>query len=669
MKKMTLCLFAVVAMATAQATQVRALQILLNNGETDQIATANIDSLWFSSDYLYMYLSTQGEKTKYVAANVSQMSYIMMEQLASPSIVWSGNSVTITNPLKDSGVTITADGADVSIVSTATSEVEYTLSGSSSDGSLHIVSTKKYQLTLAGLSLTNNDGPAINSQSSKKGTILVQAGTANALADGVTYASSTEDQKGTLFSEGQLIFKGSGTLNIYGNYKHAICSDDYIDIRSGNINVLSAAKDALHANDSILISGGTLSLNPSSDGIDCDGSIFISGGAIVINSAGTGAKGIKSNGGIFISDGDINVSLTGSGDVITEDGVKDTVVTCGIKADSTIVLSGGTITLSSTGSKGTCGIKTDREIIIGTANAGPVLTVVTTGEAVGSGSSGGGGWWWKPAIRREGPGGGGPGGGGPGGGGPGGGGGGNSSYYGDPKAVKAKGEIIMNNGFVALSASGSGGEALESKTSITLNGGYLYAYSEEDDAINSSGAITFNGAYVMGVSKNNDAIDSNYGRTGAITIAGGVALALSSAGSPEEGFDCDNNSYIVIKGGYSLSAGGSQGGGGGWGGSSSGIGSSTQGYVLYTSSWSMQANKYYGVTDANGNCLFAFLAPDNSINSTLSLITAQEMTSGQTYYLKNSAAAPSNPTASQNNRIFVGGTLNDASQTFSFTAK
>lgn len=841
MKKILIGLFALISVAI-QAEQVRALQLLLNSGEKEQMLTADIDSLWFSGDFTQLFVSYKHNVNTYAAANVEKMTYTMIDKPVSPTIVWNGSNVTITNPLSSAGVTITANGGDVAIVSTASDEVEYILSGSSTDGSLHIVSTKKFQLTLNGLTLTNGDGPAINSQSGKKGTILIQSGTTNTLTDSKKYASSTEDQKGTVFSEGQLIFKGDGTLNIYGNNKHGICSDDYIDIRSGVINVLSAAKDAIHANDSVLISGGTITLTPSGDGIDCDGKIAISDGVINITTTGDAAKGIKSNDDIFVSGGDITitqsgnkeiadgdvsycmglkadttvnisggtilinssaegakgikgtlgvqttggnitVNLTGAGGTYSKSAVAatgngssdsgtsyivyfypyasgntgggpggggsrawtdvklyksdgtlvatlsttsvsdntayyynfgsaasgeyyfggsyqsgggwgggttytcktstfsaptgtalyyrpgtyttsgttrsytlvtwdpsatgggstdsdtETFTTCGIKSDGEIRLLAGTITLNSTGSKGTCGIKTDGEITIGSAATSPTLTITTTSAALGT-SSGSGGF--------------------------GGGGGGKASYIGDPKAIKAAGAISMLNGNVILSASGTGGEALESKTSITLSGGYLYAYSKQDDAINCSGAIVFDGAYVMAVSQNNDAIDSNYGKSGAITIAGGVVIGITSAGSPEEGFDCDNNSYIKVTGGYALSAGGSQGGGGGWGGSS-GIGSSTQGYVLYTSSWSMQAKKYYHVTDASGNCFFSFLSPDNSANSSLSLITAEDMASGTSYKVQYSTSAPTDYTLNKGDRIFLGGTV-IGTQVFSFTA-
>ena len=844
MKKLIIGLLALISVTAIQAEQVRALEILLNNGEKEQMLTADIDSLWFSGDLVSMYVSYKHNVSTFLAKDIDQLSYTLIDKPVTPTIVWNGTNVTITNPLSEAGVTITADGGDVFIVSTASDEVEYILSGSSESGSLHIVSAKKYQLTLNGVSLTNNDGPAINSQSGKKGTVVLQAGTTNTLTDSKKYATSQEDQKGTFFSEGQLIFKGDGTLNIYANNKHGICSDDYLDFRSGTINVLSAKKDAIHANDSVLVSGGTLTLTPSGDGIDCEGKVAISGGVLNITTTGDAAKGIKSDDDIFVSGGEINITQSGNKEIADGDvsycmglkadttvnisggtivinssaeggkGIKGTLgvlttggnitinltgsggtysksevaatgsgsgddassyivyfypyaqstwgggggpgggggnsawtnvklyksdgtlvatlsttsvadntayyynfgsavegsyyfggtyqsgggwggsttytcttatfsaptgtalyyrpgtytssgttrtytlvtwdpsatgggsldsdtesfTACGIKSDGEIRLIAGTITISSTGAKGTCGIKTDGDMVLGNESEGPILNVSTTGAALGtSGSSGFGG------------------------------GGGKTSYYGDPKAVKVVGEITMNNGNVVLSAVGTGGEAFESKTSITLNGGFIYAYSKQDDAMNSSGPIIFNGSIAMAVSEKNDAVDSNYGKSGAITIAGGVAVAISSAGSPEEGFDCDNNSYIKITGGCALSAGGSQGGGGM--GGSSGIGSSTQGYVLSTSSWTVQAKKYYHVTDASGNCFFSFLSPDASTSSSLSLITAKGMNSGSSYKVQYSSAAPSNPTAVYGNRIYVGGTVSGASQALSFTAK
>jgi len=647
---------------TSQAETVKALHILQSNGTQSVTRLDKIDSLTISEDETWMFVSANGDNALYPLAYIEQMTFVDIDDAAMPSITWNGSSVEIVNPLEVAGVSITANGTDVTINSTYSQEIEYALYGSSTDGSLKIYSTVKYRLTMNNLSLTNPTGPAINNQSKKKGTIVLPAGTVNTLTDGTSYAASTEDQKGCFFSEGQLIFTGTGTLKVYGNYKHGICADDYLEFRSGQIQVTTtaAAAKAIKANRNIFVKGGSIAITQSGNkvietddvsycmGLRADTAIYVSGGQITVNSSAEGGRALRAQ-KIEVTGGEVVINLTGSGGTYTLNGTSDTFTTCGLKTDGDMSLLGGTITINATGSKGTAGIKADGALTIGTATAGPTLTVHTTGSAVSQSSSSGMG--------------------------------GKRKYLGDPKAVKVEGAITMLNGNVELTTTGTGGEGLESKTSIDLNGGFMYVSSQQDDAINSSGKITFGGAYVYAYSAGNDAVDSNYGRSGAITISGGVAVAISGAGSPEEGFDCDNNSYLVITGGCALSAGGSQGGGGGgpgggnpwegggisWG-SSSTIGSSTQGYVLYTSSWNMSASKYYHVMDASGNVLFSFPSPTASVRSSLSLVTAETMTQNSTYYVKYSSAAPTNPTINMSNRIFKGGTVSSATQVFSFTA-
>ena len=124
-------------------------------------------------------------------------------------------------------------------------------------------------------------------------------------------------------------------------------------------------------------------------------------------------------------------------------------------------------------------------------------------------------------------------------------------------------------------------------------------------------------------------------------------MGYTTKGSPEEGFDCDNNSYIQITGnGIGISGGGSQGGGGGWGGgggSSSSIGSAVQGYYLSTSSISYAANRYYTLSDADGNNLVTY-SVEASFSSSLSLFTATGMTKGSKYSLKYSTTEPTDAT-------------------------
>ncbi len=193
-----------------------------------------------------------------------------------------GATVQVDNPVGD-GVSIATNGGQVIVNATATG-VAYILSGTSPNGSFKLYSEKKFKLTLADLSLTRADGPAINIQSGKR-AFVVLSGT-NSLTDGTAYATAPdgEDQKGTFFSEGQLIFSGSGSITVQGNNNHAIVSDDYIRVISGTITVSGAAKDAIHCNDYFIADGGTFDLRAQSDGIEAEkGHIIINKGDFTIN--------------------------------------------------------------------------------------------------------------------------------------------------------------------------------------------------------------------------------------------------------------------------------------------------------------------------------------------------------------------------------------------------
>lgn len=199
-------------------------------------------------------------------------------------IIFSDNSATVINPLEGNGVSITQDGGDVTVVSTV-SGVEYALLGSTTDGSFKIYSDSKFLISLNEVSITNSDGPAINNQSGKR-TFVVMSGE-NSLTDGSSYSNIPDDEeaKATFFSEGQLIFSGTGSLNIAGMYDHAIASDDYVRMIEGTINITQAVSDGIHTNDAFIADGGTLSVNVDSDGIEVEeGYIVINDGNFIINS-------------------------------------------------------------------------------------------------------------------------------------------------------------------------------------------------------------------------------------------------------------------------------------------------------------------------------------------------------------------------------------------------
>ncbi|MFD2147431.1 carbohydrate-binding domain-containing protein [Mucilaginibacter antarcticus] len=186
------------------------------------------------------------------------------------------------------GITVTQTGGDVVINSTAT-DVAYMVTGTTANGSLKIYSDKKYLLTLNAANITNLDGPAINLQSSKRAFVNIADGSVNTLVDGAIYtAFAKEDQKGTFFSEGQVVFGGTGTLNIVGNNKHGIAADDYVRVISGTINITKTISDGIHTNSAFIADGGTVKIVSGTDGIETEkGKIIINAGNINITS---GAK-------------------------------------------------------------------------------------------------------------------------------------------------------------------------------------------------------------------------------------------------------------------------------------------------------------------------------------------------------------------------------------------
>ena len=275
------------------------------------------------------------------------------------NIVYNGTSVNVTG---DNYGFVTANGADVIVKSSTNSFLQLVLSGESNDGSLLIYSWRKNGVLLNGLNLTNTDGPAINNQCGKSFYVTSAEGTTNTLTDGATYSTApinakgdTIDQKATLFSEGQIYFNGTGTLNIYGNAKNAVASDDYVTILSSTINIKVDST--------------------GSNGIKTNDGMFIKGGNLNIDVAAKGARGIKNDARTEISGGTTTIITRGACKIETIDGITDTTSCAGIKSDSLFTMTAGTLAIISKGDGGK-GINCSENIEFN----GGSMTVVTEGD-------------------------------------------------------------------------------------------------------------------------------------------------------------------------------------------------------------------------------------------------------------------------------------------------
>ena len=238
-----------------------------------------------------------------------------------------GETATVTgNP---SSVIVNIDGAHVTFTSAA-KRVRYIVSGTTSNGSLKFYSDKKFQLKLDGVDITNPNGAAINNQCGKSFYVVSNEGTVNTLRDGENYAMvDGEDQKGALFSEGQILLSGKGTLNIYSVGKHCMASDDYIFVRPGcKLYLNSTSGHGIKAKDYVHIKGGVINMEIAADGakgINCDSLVYITGGRTTIIASGTskletdslgeevstGCAGVKADYNITMTGGVLNVKCTG----------------------------------------------------------------------------------------------------------------------------------------------------------------------------------------------------------------------------------------------------------------------------------------------------------------------------------------------------------------------
>ena len=557
------------------------------------------------------------------------------------SIAYNGTSATVTIAGNVAQyVTATVSGAHVTIAQSNTAavdddEITYQLSGTTTDGSLTMSGSYKCTVSLAGVTLTNPTGAAINITNSKRIQLSAKKDTENTLTDG------SGSQKACIYSKGQLQLQGNGTLNVAGNLKHAIKSASYISIKNLTLNITSAASDGINCEEYLLMKSGTVTISGTGDdGIQCDlggtsstgettdhededtGNIYIEGGMLTVTTEATAAKCVKSEGSISVTNG--SITLNANGAVDTSD-TADLSYAAGFKADGDFTQSGGTIVINVTGASGrgigvdgtftstesstgtltitnsgaltssgstyfatakgikagmvainggtinvtmsgaaAKGIKSDEDDGSGNMTiTGGTITVTTSGagaydgpdkDAKGAGclkadqnmtisggtltlkSTGTGGKCIKAdgtlAIS-----------------------GGtisatttgskytySSNVTASPKAIKSTGALTISGG--TITASSGNHEGIESKSTFTVTGGYIYA-TATDDALNSSGDMYLKGGYIFahstGTSTGADGIDAN----GDLYVQGATAYAIAH-GSPDVAFDANSEGQKVL---------------------------------------------------------------------------------------------------------------------------
>ncbi len=658
-----------------------------------------IDSISVTEDGLGVIFMTN-EGTGYTMARTDVEKVTLGDITNVVEIVYSGTDAAVVNPFAFEGVEISKAGGDVTVTSTIDREVEYRLSGTATEGSFKIYSESAITVSLDGVNLTNSDGAAINIQSKAAVSVVLEDGTTSSLVDGSKYSTpSGEDEKGCFFSEGELIFSGAGELNVTGNKKHGVVSDNYIEIKSGTVNVLACASDGIRVNDYFLMNGGTLTtkltegdgidgdagyivindgtidIDVSTDdtkGIKADGDITVNGGDITLNvsaaqgkgfktkalmtitggtitatmtgdvviedndpsycttiktdgnftmsggsvnivSTGKSGKGISVDGDASFTGGEVVISTSGDGDTYTDaDGNPDSYSATCISVDGNLEIIDGVFNLSSSGSAGKC-IKVDMAATVGDENHSPTITAKTSGVKFVE----------VQGTNEE------------------------DTDYANPKVFKAEGDLTINNGTLSLEGTQDGGEGLESKSVLTINGGTI-EISTVDDCINAASKVVITGGKVYCVSSGNDAIDSN----GSIEVSGGTTVAIGSS-QPEGGFDCDQSSF-AITGGVLVGIGGDN--------STPTASACTQRSIVYSASLSKGTSM--AITDNSGNHILTFTNPKQYNGSCKMVVSTPKFTSGGSYKIYTGGTTTLGDTFHE---LVTDGSYKSGSQSATFT--
>ncbi|MBP3202198.1 MAG: carbohydrate-binding domain-containing protein [Bacteroidales bacterium] len=396
------------------------------------------------------------------------------------SIVFSeSGSATVTG---DDKAIVTVNGNKVIANNTSTKEkVKYELSGSTSNGYFKVYSDNKQAIVLNSVSITNPNGAAINNQGHKRCFVIVNG--TSTLADGSSYTETPadEDEKAAFFSEGQLIFSGSGTLNVTAKGKSGITSDDYVRIVDApTINVSSSAGHALRGKDAVIINGGALTAQASAHmkkGVASDSLVLFNGGVTTINVTG----------GVAYDDDD-----------------KEYKSSAGVKADQLFVMNAGSLTITNTGQGGK-GISGDGPGYF----QGGTVDVSVTGSNYGRSSSDNS----KSAkgIKFD----------------------GNiyisagsvSSKAANHEAIESKGKIEITGGTVYAQ---SKDDAINSAAMMAITGGSVCAYSTGNDGLDANGNLYIEGGvvYAIGAGSPEVAVDANTEGGYKLYVNGGVLFAI-----------------------------------------------------------------------------------------------------------------------------------------------
>ncbi len=351
--------------------------------------------------------------------------------------------------LSGSGATVSGSGVTVENGNiTITSAGSYIISGTLTDGSIKVNCSEKgtVRLILNGVSISSSSTAPVVVEEAKKVLVTLADGTTNTITDKTRQSVDDEDFSSAVYSKADLVFNGSGTLNVNAGYRNGIKSTNDLKVVSGTFNITSN-EDGIIGKDLLGIKDGKFTIKSGSDGMkstyDTDtskGNIVITGGEFDITASN---DGVHCNEDILISGGNLTIS---SGDD-------------GVHADANLQVDGGTIDIKKCyeGLEGVHITLNDGDISIVASDDGINAADGSLSSGMGMGGFGGG------------------------------------------QASSSDSSVLLtiNGGNIFVNA---GGDGLDSNGNIVMNGGnvtVLGPTSDGDTALDFDGAFTINGGVLM----------------------------------------------------------------------------------------------------------------------------------------------------------------------------
>ena len=226
---------------------------------------------------------------------------------------WADNAYTTYITMDGSGGTIDGNGAyflDGDLV--ISNGGWYVLTGTLEDGKIIVDAhdSSKVWIRLNGVTVSCSDDACLRVDQADKVFLTLAEDTENSFSSGTDYSEEAlaDNTGGTIFSHDDLTINGSGSLSITAGFKHGIDVNDSLVITGGTITI-TAPQDGIHVSDSLRFMEASLTIDAGDDAVHSDDELYIESGTVLINSCYEGFEAVT----IDIAGGDITMYPTDDG--------------------------------------------------------------------------------------------------------------------------------------------------------------------------------------------------------------------------------------------------------------------------------------------------------------------------------------------------------------------